>query len=174
MSKEKKSRVSGSPLRYLFLIATLISIALALIGGLYSIYLEPSPSIYTHLGVIALIMVGVLMKSFFDHLIVKRKEKKEEIKVLKNLLMECEGNLELIRNKKIQWPQVHFSIISYNIVKEKEMLSGFSSKLHKQIEASYQLVSEIEKRKFRAFDQKTDMMLEKLAQILSEVIEELK
>ena len=119
-------------------------------------------------------MVGVLMKSFFDHLIVKRKEKKEEIKVLKNLLMECEGNLELIRNKKIQWPQVHFSIISYNIVKEKEMLSGFSSKLHKQIEASYQLVSEIEKRKFRAFDQKTDMMLEKLAQILSEVIEELK
>lgn len=152
----------------------LISIVLALTGGLYLIYLEPSPSIYTHLGVIALIIAGVSMKSFFDHLIVKRKEKKEQMKALKDLLMECEGNLELIMNKKIQWPQVHFSIILYNIVKEKAMLSGFSSKLHKQIEESYQLVSEIEKRKFRAFDQKTDMMLEKLAQILSEVIEELK
>jgi len=151
----------------------LISIVLAFTGGLYLIYLEPSLSIYTHLGVIALIIAGVSMKSFFDHLIVKRKEKKEETKVLKDLLMECEGNLELIRNKKIQWPQIHFSIISYNEVKERAMLDNFSSEFHKQIVEVYQLISEIEKQKFRAFDQKTDVMLEKLAQILLEVIKEL-
>jgi len=154
--------------------AILISIIIALIGGLYSIYLEPSPSIYTHLGVIALIIAGVLMKFFFDHLIVSRKEKKEETKVLKDLLMECEGNLELIRNKKIQWSQVHFSIISYGMVKEKATLGHFSSELQRRIIEVYQLISAIEKRKFRAFDQKTDILLEKLAQTLSEVIRELK
>jgi len=174
LSKERNNRVFGSLLGYLLPIAILVLIALALVCGFYSAYVEPSPSIYMFLGGIALVIAGVLMKFFFDLIMVRRKEKKEEVKFLNDLLMECEGNLELVESKKIRWSQVHFDMASYEMIRKKAILTGFSPALRKQIVEVYQLISEIEKRKFRAFDKTTDVMLEELAQALSKVTKELK
>jgi len=173
LSKERKDRVFGSLLGSLLPIAILVSIILALVGGFYSAYVEPSPSIFTYLGGIALVVAGVLMKFFFDLLMFKNKEKKEEIRLLSDLLMECEGNIGLVESKKIRWSQVHFDVDSYNLAREKAMLSSLTSELRKQIVEVYQLISEIEKRKYRAFDNKTDVMLEELAQALPKIIREL-
>lgn len=156
------------------MIVVLILTVLALFGGFYSFYAASSSSIYTYLGGIALVIAGILMKSLFDLFTVRRREKKEGIKLLKALLMECEKNLELIESKKIRWSQVHFDVVSYTTAREKTALTTLPSALLKQIEESYKLVSEIEKRKLRAFDKTTDMMLEKLAEELPKVIKELK
>ncbi len=94
--------------------------------------------------------------------------------LLKELMKECVGNLELVESEKIRWPQVHFEMDSYTDANEKTALNGLPSQLHRQIVESYRVISEIEKRKFRAFDKTTDMMLKKLARALPEIIRELK
>ncbi len=153
-------------------IAIVILIVLALVVGFYSFNVEASSSIYTYLGGIVLIFAGVLVKVLFDLLMVRRKEK-EETKLLKDLMRECEENLELVESKKIRWPQVHFDVTSYTTAREKRVLSGFSSELQTQIVEIYKLISEIEKQKFRAFDKNTDLLLERLAKALPKIIKEL-
>jgi len=173
LSKEK-DRAFGSLLGYLLPTSVLILIALALWSGVYLLHVESSPSIYTYLGGIVLIIAGFLMKILSDMFMIKRKKKREKIELLKNLLVECEENLKLVESKKIRWPQVHFNVASYTTAMEKTAFSYLISSLHEQVVEAYRLISEIERRKFRAFDKTTDMMLEKLAEALPTVIEELK
>jgi hypothetical protein len=173
LSKERNDRVFALLLGYLLPIALLVLIILALAGGFYSAYVEPSPSIFTYLRGIALVVAGVLIKIFFDLLMVKKGERREGIKILSDLLIECEGNLRLVESKKIRWSQVHFDVDSYKLAKEKATFSSLASELRKQILEVYKLISEIEKRKFRGFDNKTDVMLEELAQVLPKIIREL-
>ena len=90
------------------------------------------------------------------------------------MLVECEENLKLVESKKIRWPQVHFNVASFTTAGEKTALSHLTFTLQEQIVETYKLISEIEKRKFRAFDKTTEMMLEKLAKVLPKAIEELK
>jgi hypothetical protein len=171
---EQKNRVFSSLLGYLFPVAVLILIVFALWSGFYLFHVESSPSLYTYLGGIVLVVAGFLMKFLFDLLMVNRKKKREKIELLRELLIECEENLELVESKKIRWPQVHFNVTSYTAAREKTALNYLTSALHEQIVEAYQLISEIEKRKFRAFDKTTDTMLEKLASMLPEVVKELK
>ena len=173
LSKEK-DRAFGSLLGYLLPTAVLILIALALWSGVYLLHVESFPSIYTYLGGIVLIIAGFLMKILYDLLMIKQKRKREKIELLKNLLVECEENLKLVESKKIRWPQVHFNVASFTTAGEKTALNYLTFTLQEQIVEAYKLISEIEKRKFRAFDKTTEIMLEKLAEVLPKAIEELK
>lgn len=150
-----------------------VLIVVLLTGGFYSYYWESSPTIQKYLGGAAFVAAGILIKSLSDFFVVSRREKELKTKVLKDLLKECTRNLELIESNKIRWPQVHFDVISFETAGEKTALSSVAPVLHTQIVESYQLVSEIEKRKFSAFDKKTDKTLEKLAAALPTIIEEL-
>lgn len=172
LSKERYT-VFGSLRSYLILLVVFILTAVLLYFGFYSFYVEPS-SVYTYIAGVDLIVAGFLMKYLFDFFMVKKKEKRKKMGLLKELLKECVGNLELVESEKIRWPQVHFEMDSYKAANGKTALKGLPSPLRGQIATSYQVISEIEKRKFRAFDKTTDMMLKKLARALPEIIEELK
>jgi hypothetical protein len=160
--------------RRLAAIAALMLTALALIGGFYALSLEQSPSISTYLGGIVLVFAGLLMKFLLDISVDLRKTKEAKISLLGDLLTECEGNLELVTSQKIRWPQVHFKVNSYKAAEEKTLLTVLSSDSKTRMVEAYGLISQIEKRKFTTFDTATDTMLERLAQILPQIIFELR
>lgn len=160
--------------KYLTAAAAFIVAALALIVGFYALSLEPLPSFYTYLGGIVLVCAGILVKYLLDISLELRKSKEEKIGLLEDLLAECEENLELVTSQKIRWPQVHFKVNSYRAAEERELLSALSSDSKTRIVEAYQLISQIEKRKFTTFNTATDRMLERLTQHLPRIISELK
>ena len=117
---------------------------------------------------------GLMMKSLLDISTGLRKTKEEKVSLLGDLLTECEGNLELVTSQKIRWPQVHFKVNSYKAAEDRALLSVLSSDSRTQIVEAYQLISQVEKRKFTTFDTATDTTLERLAQILPQIISELR
>ncbi len=166
---ERKNR---NLLKRLTVAAVFIVTAIALTGGFYALSLEPP--FYTYLGGIALVCAGILMKYLLDISRELRKTKEEKISLLEDLLVECEENLELVTSQKIRWPQVHFKVNLYKAAEEITLLNDLSSDSKTRIVEAYQLISQIEKRKFTTFDTATDRMLQRLAQILPQTISELR
>ncbi len=153
--------------------ATLILLVFTLAAGFLSLHIDASPSIYTVLGGASLVVAGVSAKLLFDLLMARRRERELQVKLLKELLMEYRRNFELTKSKKIQWPQVHFDVASYRNVNEKALLKHLAGALRRKIVESHRLISDIEKRKFKAFDKETDVMLERLVELFPQIIREL-
>lgn len=173
MSGNQAHETLASFMRIFIPVATLILLVFTLAAGFLALHIDASPSIYTVLGGASLVVAGVSAKFLFDLLMARRQEKELQLRLLKSLLMEYKRNFELAKSKKIQWPQVHFEVASYRNVNEKALLNHLADALRSKIAESHRLISEIEKRKFKAFDKETEVMLERLVGLFPQIIGEL-